>query len=307
MDYLRTPDACFTNLPDYPFQPHYVDVQWQGQNTLRMHYLDEGEPDAQVVLMLHGEPSWSYLYRKMVTPVVAAGYRVIAPDLIGFGRSDKPVNPKDYSYQQHMDWLADFIEKLQLTDITLMCQDWGGLLGLRMAAEHPQRFARICAANTFLPTGELPPGDGFEKWKSFSQQVEQFPAAGIIKGATCSTLSREVLAAYDAPFPDERYKVGARVFPLLVPVQVNDPASAANQRAWQVLSTWQKPFLTAFSDSDPVTFGGDRIFQLHIPGSKDQHHVTIKNAGHFLQEDKGKELADVLIRFIQNNPITKRD
>ncbi|GAA0853043.1 haloalkane dehalogenase [Aliiglaciecola litoralis] len=301
MEYLRTPDSCFSNLPDYDFTPHYIEVDDFEGASLRMHYVDEGPKDAPVVLMLHGEPSWSFLYRNMITQVSQQGFRVIAPDLIGFGRSDKPTKQTDYTYQRHVDWLSNLISMLKLNDITLVCQDWGGLLGLRLVADYPNNFARVCAANTFLPTGNESLGKAFHQWKEFSQQVPIFPAGGIIKGATTTELSEQVINAYNAPFPDESYKAGARVFPLLVPASPQDPASVPNQQAWQKLKQWRKPFLTAFSDSDPVTAGGDKIFQKLIPGCQGQQHTTIKNAGHFLQEDQSEVFAKVVIDFMQNN------
>lgn len=301
MEYLRTPDSCFDALPDYTFTPHYVDIDDTQGSKLRMHYVDEGPNNAPVVLMLHGEPSWSFLYRKMITRVSEAGYRVIAPDLIGFGRSDKPTKQQDYSYQRHIDWLSDLLLQLDLQDITLVCQDWGGLLGLRLVTKYPDRFGRVCAANTFLPTGDQKPNKAFDSWKAFSQEVEIFPAGGVIKGGTTTTLPQEVIDAYNAPYPDESYKAGARVFPTLVPADPNNPASQANREAWEVLKKWHKPFLTAFSDSDPVTAGGDRLFQKLIPGCEGQKHVTIENGGHFLQEDQGEVLADVVIKFIREN------
>ena len=293
MNALRTPDDRFVNLPGYPFEPHYIDV-----DGLRMHYVDEGPRDAQPVLMLHGEPSWSYLYRKMIPVLTAAGLRAVAPDLIGFGRSDKPASQDDYSYASHVAWVTSFVEQADLRNITLVCQDWGGLIGLRIAAEHPERFARIVAANTFLPTGDDPPGAAFLRWQEFSQKAPQLPIGNIINGATTTELSPEIIAAYDAPFPDESYKAGARKFPLLVPTRPDDPASAANRKAWEVLGAWTKPFLCAFSDGDPVTRGGDRAFQSRVPGTKGQPHTTIAGGGHFLQEDKGEELARVVVDFI---------
>ncbi len=307
MSVLRTPDDRFENLPDFAFAPHYLWLEQPSQPKLRMHYLDEGKQDAPVVLMLHGEPSWCYLYRHMIPIVVNAGYRVIAPDLIGFGRSDKLSEISDYSYQRHVDWLADFIKQLALSDITLMCQDWGGLLGLRLVAMFPDKFARICAANTFLPTGDGTPSDAFLKWQHFAQTVPEFHAGGILKGATTTELSQGVIDAYNAPFPDESYKAGARAFPSLVPTKPDDPASDANRQAWGVLKAWNKPFITAFSDSDPVTAGGDTYFQKWVPGCQGQAHTTIENGGHFLQEDQPEALAKVLIQFIQSNPIPQRD
>lgn len=293
MQTLRTPDDRFTHLPGYDFAPHYVDVAG-----CRMHYIDEGPRDAKPVLMMHGEPSWCYLYRKMIPPVAAAGYRVIAPDLLGFGRSDKPVDKSAYSYQFHVDAIAAFLKALNLRDITLYGQDWGGLIGLRVAAENPDRFAVLIAANTGLPTGDVPLTEAFFRWQAYSQSVPVLHCGGIVKGACKTELSAEVIAAYDAPFPDESYKAGARAFPLLVPSKPDDPAAPANRKAWESLRQWNKPFLTAFSDSDPVTAGGERVFQKLVPGAAGQPHVTIAGAGHFLQEDKGEECAGVVIDFL---------
>jgi haloalkane dehalogenase len=296
MEFLRTPDERFANLPDFNFEPRYLEI-----DGLRMHYIDEGSLLGEAILLLHGEPSWCYLYRKMIPVFVAAGYRAIAPDLFGFGRSDKPVNKGDYTYQFHVDAITAFVEKLDLQNLTLFGQDWGGLIGLRVAAENPERFLRIVASNTFLPTGDQTPSEAFLKWRDYSQAVPDFHAGGIIKGAVVNQPSPEVIAAYDAPFPDESYKAGARAFPTLVPITPDNPASAANRKAWEVLRNWQKPFLTAFSDSDPVTRGGDRAFQKLVPGTKNQPHTTIVGAGHFLQEDKGEELAGIVIDFISGS------
>ena len=293
MNVLRTPDERFASLPGYQFEPHYAEV-----DGLRVHYVDEGPSGAAPVLLLHGEPSWCYLYRTMIPIIAKAGHRAIAPDLIGVGRSDKLVERKDYSYQLHVDVMAGFIEQLDLRDITLFCQDWGGLIGLRVAAEHPDRFARIVAANTFLPTGDNPPGEAFLRWQQFSQNSPAFDIGRVVQGGTATTLSDEVVAAYDAPFPDDSYKAGARVFPALVPTAPDDPAAPANRKAWEVLERWEKPFLTAFSDSDPITKGGDRAFQARVPGTKGQPHTTIAGCGHFLQEDKGEELAKVVVDFL---------
>jgi haloalkane dehalogenase len=294
MEILRTPEERFANLPGYPFAPHYVDV-----GGLRMHFVDEGPRDGRPVLLLHGEPSWSYLYRKMIPVLVGAGLRAIAPDLIGFGRSDKPAARTDYTYQRHVDWLVAFLDALRLDGITLVCQDWGGLLGLRIAAEHEARFARIVAANTGLPTGDEKLPDAFFAWQRFSQEMPELPVGGIVARSCTTSVPPEVIAAYDAPFPDERYKAGARQFPLLVPSRPDDPASAANRAAWQVLRRWAKPFLTAFSDKDPVTRGGERILQREIPGAAGRAHPTIAGGGHFLQEDRGEELARVVIGFVE--------
>lgn len=294
MDVLRTPDERFASLPGYDFAPNYVDV-----DGLRMHYVDAGPSNVSPVLMIHGEPSWSYLYRKMIPIVAAAGYRVIAPDLIGFGRSDKPVNREDYTYQRHVDWMRGFIETLNLGNIALICQDWGGLIGLRLVAEHPDRFARVVAANTILPTGSQSPSEAFLNWQRFSQEAPDFNAGAIVQMATTTDLTPEIIEAYNAPFPDERYKAGARQFPMLVPIAPDDPAVESNRQAWEQLKQWEQPFLTAFSDSDPIMSGGDRIFQSLIPGAQDQPHTIIKDGGHFLQEDQGPDLAHVVVDFLK--------
>lgn len=296
--FVRTPDERFNNLPDYPFAPHYLDVEG-----LRMHYVDEAGSTGETVLMLHGEPSWSYLYRTMIPGINAAGHRCVAPDLIGFGKSDKPTDRNDYSYQTHLNWLSDFIEQLDLTNVTLFCQDWGGLLGLKLLTDMPERFVRVVAANTFLPTGDTPANDSFNEWKQFSQHSPKFNIGKVIDMATVAPVSEEVMAAYNAPFPDESYKAGARQFPSLVPVTPDDPAAQPNREAWGILQQFDKPFLTAFSDKDPIMSGLDGIFQSMIPGAKDQAHTTIVNAGHFLQEEKGEELALVVNEFITANPV----
>ena len=303
MDILRTPDERFEDLPGYPFRPKYLEipigeVSSPGSN-LRVHYVDEGPAEAPAVLLLHGEPSWSYLYRKMIPPLVAAGYRAVAPDLVGFGRSDKPAQVEDYTYQRLVTWTAATIEALDLQGITLFCQDWGGLIGLRLIAQDGERFSRLIAANTGLPVGgEMP--EAFFQWQNFSQKVSKLPIGRIIDGATVSTVSREVLAAYEAPFPDESYKAGARVLPALLPTGVDDPEAKINRGLWRKLVKWPKPVLTAFSDSDPITGGGEQIFQRLMPGAKGQPHVTVEAAGHFLQEDKGEELAQVIVDFMRS-------
>jgi haloalkane dehalogenase len=298
VDALRTPDDRFDGLTDYPFSPNYEEIPDGDGGKLRVHYVDEGPRDAPPVLMLHGEPSWSYLYRKMVPVIVAAGYRAIAPDLVGFGRSDKPTNREDYTYQGHVDWMRALLEAIDLGDATFVGQDWGGLIGLRLVAEHPDRFARVVAANTFLPTGDRDPGPAFLAWQKYSQETPEFHVGGIVKGGCVTPLSDDVIAAYDAPFPDDTYKAGARQFPMLVPTRPDDPAAEPNRKAWESLAQWKKPFLTAFSDSDPVTGGADRVLQSSIPGAAGQPHTTIVGGGHFLQEDKGEELARVVCDFI---------
>lgn len=298
MKILRTPDARFADLPDFPFAPHYVEIPSGDGGTLRMHTVDEGPREADPVLLLHGEPSWSYLYRKMIPGIVAAGHRAVAPDLVGFGRSDKPAERSDYTYQRHVDWLRAFVDALDVGRITLFCQDWGGLLGLRLVAEHPERFSRVVAANTFLPTGDTPIGPAFLAWREFSQKVPELPIGRILQSGTVNELPPEVVAAYDAPFPDETYKAGARQFPLLVPIASDDPAANANRAAWQRLERFEKPFLTAFSDADPVTKGGNLRLRERIPGARGQQHVTIAGGGHFLQEDCGEQLVRVVVQFI---------
>ncbi|WNG84185.1 haloalkane dehalogenase [Mycobacterium sp. ITM-2016-00316] len=293
MDVLRTPDERFADLPDFPFAPHYVEV-----DGLRVHYLDEGPAGAAVVLLLHGEPSWSYLYRWMIPVLVDAGLRAVAIDLVGFGRSDKPATRQDYTYQSHVDWTWGAIEAIGLTDITLVCQDWGGLIGLRLVGEHSERFARVVAANTTLPTGDQHPGEAFLAWQRFSQETQEFPVGNIINGGCVSDLTPEVIAAYDAPFPDETYKAGARQFPTLVPTSPDDPAAAPNRAAWAGLQRFDRPFLCAFSDADPITRGADAPLRKLIPGAAGQAHVTIAGGGHFLQEDKGRELAGVVVDFV---------
>ncbi|RLT94205.1 haloalkane dehalogenase [Ketobacter sp.] len=281
MDYLRTPETRFERLADYPFEPHYLEVAGNG---LRMHYLDEGPATVDPVLMLHGEPSWSYLYRHMIPIVAAAGHRVIAPDLIGFGKSDKPTALEDYSYQAHMEWMHTFIDKLDLNNVTLVCQDWGSLIGLRLAAEQEPRFKAIVVGNGMLPTGDQKVPAAFQLWKNFALYSPWFPIARIINSGTFKTLGPEERKAYDAPFPSSRYKAGARAFPRLVPVVPNDPASDANRAAWKVLEQWRKPFLTTFSNGDPITRGGDAFMRERIPGAEGQPHQTLVG-GHFLQED----------------------
>jgi haloalkane dehalogenase len=252
--------------------------------------------------MLHGEPSWSFLYRKVIAAVTAAGLRAVAPDLIGFGRSDKPAERSDYSYQRHVDWLRAFMDAASLPPVTLLCQDWGGLLGLRLAGEEPDRFARIVAANTFLPTGDMPMPDAFFAWRQFSQTVPELPIGRIITSACARPVAPEVVAAYEAPFPDETYKAGARAFPALVPATPDDPAAAANRAAWAGLLHFGRPVLTAFGDKDPITRGADKLLQAAIPGARGQAHTTITDAGHFLQEDAGPELARVVSDFIRATP-----
>jgi len=290
---LRTPDERFANLPDYPFAPNYLDLA----PDLRMHYVDEGPEDAAPVLMLHGEPSWSYLYRWMIPVFTDAGLRAVAPDLIGFGKSDKPTKLTDYSYQQHMDWLTAWMEAIDLRGITLVCQDWGSLLGLRLAAENPDRFDRIVVANGFLPTGDRDPGRAFKLWRAFAVYSPLFPIGRIVAQGTRRTLSPAERAAYDAPFPSSAYKAGARAFPRLVPTSPNDPAAGANTAAWAGLGRWEKPFLTLFGRNDPILGNADKPLQEHVPGAAGQPHDRVAG-GHFVQEDAGAEIAGTVVRWL---------
>ena len=290
---LRTPDECFAALADFPFLPHYMNV-----DGYRIHYVDEGPREAAPIVLMHGEPSWCYLYRKMIPLLTAAGHRCVAPDLVGFGRSDKSARIEDYSYQFHVDVMNAFVRALDLQRATLFAQDWGGLIGLRVLADNPSKFTRAVVANTGLPTGDHKASDGFMKWLHYSQTVENFHIGGILKGGCVTALSAESIAAYNAPFPSEHYKAGARAFPLLVPITPDNPASAANRKAWDVLRQWDGRVLTLFSDQDAVTAGGEKPFR-QLPGAQGQPHATIVGGGHFLQEDKPEELAERIIDWLR--------
>ncbi|MDV2077487.1 haloalkane dehalogenase [Marinobacter xestospongiae] len=289
MRILRTDEARFTGLPDYPFTPNYLEVE----PGLRMHYVDQGPRDAAPVVMLHGEPSWSYIYRHMIPPVAAAGHRVLAPDLIGFGKSDKPSNLSDYSYERHMQWLNQWLDALNLDNMTLVCQNWGSLLGLRLVAEQPHRFERIIIGNGMLPTGEQRPAASYSLWKAFATYSPWFPISRMVQLGTGRTLSTQELAAYEAPFPSSEFKAGARAFAKLIPSSPNDPAVAANQAAWKQLERWHKPFITCFSNGDPISRGNDRYMQRRIPGAHGQPHITLRG-GHFLQEDAPEAFARII-------------
>ena len=304
MHVLRTPDDRFDGLDGYPFTPHYVDVPADPDDpdgdTLRVHYLDEGPADGPVVLAMHGEPSWSYLYRKMIPPMVDAGLRVIAPDLVGFGRSDKPSEMSDYTYARHVAWMqAAIVDHLDLRDVTFFGQDWGGLVGLRLVAENPDRFARVIVGNTGLPTGDHAPSEVFLAWQKFSQTSDVFDIGFLIQRATNTELTDAEVAAYDAPFPDDSYQAGARIFPSLVPTSPDDPAADANRAAWEVFREWDKPFICCFSDGDPVTAGGDKPFRTLVPGAEGRPHVTVEDANHFFQEDAPNQLARVIVDAVK--------
>lgn len=303
MDTYRTPDDRFVDVPDFPWAPAYADVPDGDAGTLRMAYVDAGPPDGPVALLLHGEPSWSFLYRHVIRVLTDAGIRCVVPDLVGFGRSDKPLAVVDHSFARHVEWVrALAFDHLDLREVTVVGQDWGGLIGLRLVAEHPERFARVVAANTGLPTGDF---DMPEIWWLFRQAVEKAEVLDIgrlVSSGCVRGMSDEVRAAYDAPFPNEASKAAARAMPTLVPTRPDDPAAAANRSAWAALGEWDKPFLTAFSDSDPITGGMEGILQQHVPGAAGLTHPTITHAGHFLQEDAGAELGHAIAAFMTSPP-----
>ena len=295
---LRTPEERFAHLPDFPWQPRYTQIA-----EVRVACIDEGPRDAPVVLLMHGEPAWSFLYRKMIPVLLAAGLRVVAPDLVGFGRSDKPARRADYSYQNHVIWMRAWLEQLDLRHITLFCQDWGSLIGLRLAAEMPDRFDRIVLANGGLPTGTEPVPQAFRIWRAFARFSPWFPIGRIVRTGCVHGLTRQEVAAYDAPFPSGRYRIAARLFPGFVPTSPNDPERANNERAWAVFQRWEKPFLTLFSNRDPITRGGYKVWQKRVPGAQGQPHAITRNAGHFLQEDKGPEVAAAIVVFMESTPL----
>ncbi len=303
MDLLRTPESRFAVVTDFPHEPAYAEVPDPDGGTVRMAYYSAGPADGPVVLLLHGEPTWSYLYRSVIAELTRAGARSVAVDLVGFGRSDKPARTEDHTYARHVEWVrALAFDVLDLRDVTLVGQDWGGLIGLRLVGEHPDRFARVVAANTGLPTGDR---DMPEPWWRFrnamvnapSIEVGRFVAAGCRRGLTPAAL-----AAYDAPFPDPTFQAGPRVMPTLVPTRPDDPATEANRAAWQALTAYDRPFLVAFSDGDPITGPMGPILRRAVPGAADLDHPVIEGAGHFLQEDAGSELGEVIARFVTGAP-----
>ncbi|MEM1249237.1 MAG: haloalkane dehalogenase [Acidobacteriota bacterium] len=297
-DALRTPDERFTDLPGWDFEPRYEMV-----DGYRIHYVDEGPRDGEILLLMHGEPTWSYLYRKMIPVLTDAGYRTIAPDLIGFGRSDKPKSMDTHTYAFHVDAIAGLVEALDLQNVTFFGQDWGGLIGLRVVAENEERFARVVISNTGLPTGDLPLTEAFMNWKAMNQRMIERGDIPTGRALATSTGDPSVAAAYAAPFPDPSYKAGALVMPQRVPVTPDDPASEANRAAWSTFRSWEKPFLTAFGDSDPVTAGWEKPFQDEVPGARGQPHTVLEGAPHFIQESHGPELAKILVQFIKDNPL----
>jgi haloalkane dehalogenase len=325
MGVLRTPDAQFDDLPDYPFPPNYVQVKTRGIgrgiDSLRMHYVDAGPADGPVVLLMHGQPTWSYLYRKVIGVLADAGHRVVAPDNVGYGRSDKLTEPTDYTFARHVDWLHGLVTELDLNDVTLVVQDWGGPLGLSVLARDEGRFARVVATNTILHTcdpaleGDLTwahhgVGDGrmmlqetLLDYVSFYQRSPDIVPSFFLD-AVAGPLPADVLAAYDAPFPDRSYKAGLRQLIALIPLTRNDPGAAIGRATMAVLERWQKPFLTAYSDGDPATRGWDQVFQRRVPGARGQNHVTITGAGHFVQEQRGEELGRIVADFVAHTSST---
>jgi haloalkane dehalogenase len=315
MDVVRTPDECFTGLPGYPFEPHYATVG----SGLRMHYLDEGPSSGPPVLLLHGQPTWSYLYRTVIPVLVAGGCRAIAPDLIGFGRSDKPALRTDYTVSGHTHWLLEFLEAIGLTEATLVVQDWGGPIGLGALARAPERFGGVVAANTVLHTADPSlagalgwachtTGDGLVgvepallDYQRMTQEIPDFHPSLFVQGATQGEVPQDVLDAYDAPFPDERSCAGARQFPVLMGLTPGSACARQNRRTLAALESFRRPFLTAFSDGDPATQGWDAVLRDAVPGAAGQAHRVIAGAGHFLQEDRGPELGRTIVDFLAAN------
>jgi haloalkane dehalogenase len=295
MKVLRTPEQRFKDLPDFGYEPRYADA-----GGLRLAYVEAGPPTGEPILLLHGEPSWSFLYRKVIPVLAGDGLRVIAADLIGFGRSDKPAEIADHSYARHVEWIRAFaFDALGLRDVTLVGQDWGGLIGLRLVAEHPGRFARVVAANTGLPTGDQPMPEVWLRFREVVRTAPELSVSRLVRSGCQTTLPPEVLAAYDAPFPDPSYAAAVRAMPDLVPATPDNPASAANRAAWRQLAAWDKPFLVAFSDRDPITGAMAPVLKRTVPGAAGRQHPVLEGAGHFLQEDAGEELGAIIAAFIR--------
>jgi haloalkane dehalogenase len=316
-EFVRTPDDRFSGLAGYPFEPNYVSVQAKGVDALRMHYVDAGPSNGPVVLLLHGQPTWSYLYRKVIPVLADRGLHAIAPDNIGFGRSDKPTDRTDYTYRRHVQWMTSFVDALDLRDVTLVVQDWGGPIGLSTLAARPERFARVVASNTVLHTSD-PSLAGKLTWANhgtgngrvvleeslldyvqYCQRAPELVASTFLYGAS-GALAPEILAAFDAPFPDQRHSAGLRQMTTLIPLSPNDPGAAIGRATMESLERWERPFLTAYSDADPATRGWETVFQERVPGAAGQPHRTIAGAGHFVQEDNGEELGQIIAAFIES-------
>lgn len=297
MEILRNKDSDFAEIVDWKYEPKFEQINTE-YGELNIHYIDEGSENAKTVLLLHGEPTWGYLYRKFVDPLVANGLRVIVPDLPGFWKSDKLSERDGYTYEKYVDWMNLWLNNLDLSQVTLFGQDWGGLIGLRLVVKNQERFSSVVVSNTGLPTGERPLGEAFESWRNYSQTVENFHIGGIVKGGSVSELDQLTIDAYNAPFPDDSFKEAERQFPLLVPDSINNPSYAHNVDAWKELKKWEKPFLCAFSDKDHIFKGVENSFIKHIPGADGMNHVVIKDAGHFLQEDKPQECVEAILSVI---------
>tara|TARA_B110000438_G_scaffold290447_1_gene326177 strand:- start:175 stop:1083 length:909 start_codon:yes stop_codon:yes gene_type:complete len=301
MRILRTPDDHFTHIDEWPHDPLYTEIKDKSGDILRVHHADFGPADAPTILLLHGEPSWGFLYRKVMSGLADAGIRSLVPDQIGFGRSDKPANKSDYTYERHVHWMQEWLDANAPEQLFFFGQDWGGLIGLRLVSADPDRFTGVILSNTGLPDGTQKPTDAFLAWQEFSKTAEEFPVGKLINAACLSDLTPEIISAYDAPFPDNSYKEGARVWPSLVPTSPDDPSAFANQEAWEVLRKFNNPFVCAFSDKDPVTRGGEKAFLSQVPGTQNQPHTTIENAHHFLQEDRPEELVRVIVDLISKS------
>lgn len=292
MKLLKTLPDQVPTLADFSYPSAWTQLD-QG---VTVHSIDVGV--GPVVLLMHGQPTWSYLYRSMVDPLVRAGYRVVSPDLVGFGWSDKPTEVSDHTYERHVAWMDEWLRRSDLDGVTMFAQDWGGLIGLRLLADEPDRFARVAVANTGLPTGDRPMPDAFSQWKEFVRTTPTFDAGRVVQGGTVRTLTPAEVAAYNAPFPTPEHQAGPRAMPALVPVTSDDPSAEPNRQAWSRLTSWKRPLLTLFSDNDPITGGGDRVFRKLVPGAEGQPHQVTRAAGHFLQEDAGSFLAETLVAWM---------
>jgi haloalkane dehalogenase len=299
MNIIRTPDDRFENLPGFPFQPHFLEIADTGFGSLRMHYLDEGPADGATMLLLHGQGCWSYIYRSMIPQLVEAGYRVIAPDYIGFGRSDKLPSTEDYTFEKHVAWLTAFLAQMKLSRVTAYLFDWGGFFGLRVAAEHPEFFDRIVLSNTNLPTGDSEGAKWFIDWRARQFALPEFPQGDMVDDGAHFKLTPETIAAFDAPYPDESYKTGPRRFPMILPITSDMGSVPENLAAWDRLATWEKPVLTVFSASFTGTSMGPEKLLEHIPGANGPDHGLLTEAGFYIVEDQPEELARRLIAFAQ--------